>query len=371
MSQNKTSIFSGKKLIVFLHLFSWIVLFILPNYWLALEFGKDRFTDIFLIFISFAQVIAYAIVFYVNYLWLIPKLFFKNRKSIYFLSIIVLIIGIGFLFNLSRSDGPPMKYSPVENRMNIPQPHNDEPGHHPSMGRPTYDYFLISIIISGFGLGLRFSEKLVKNENQRKEAEKEKLNSELAFLKNQVSPHFFFNTLNNIYSLVQINSEDSQKAILQLSKLMRYLLYESNQGNTLLSHEINFMKNYIDLMKLRVSNKVDIDVTFPDKFDDIVIPPLLFIPFIENAFKHGISYQEPSYVKILMKMESGKLYFICNNSLKMAKDESILSDSGIGLENVKKRLKLLFPETHKLTIDQAVNSYNVNLIIDVLNNKDI
>ena len=134
----------------------------------------------------------------------------------------------------------------------------------------------------------------------QKETEKEKLNSELAFLKNQISPHFFFNTLNNIYSLISINAEDSQKAVLKLSKLMRYLLYESEQGNTKLSNEIDFMNNYIDLMKLRMNDKVDLTVSFPKKYEDKNIPPLLFIPFIENAFKHGISYREKSFIDINM-----------------------------------------------------------------------
>lgn len=368
MSSTKTSVFSGKKPTVFLHLFSWIILFILPNYLLYIDSGHDKFPDIIFLIISFTQILAYAVVFYVNYFWLIPHFFFKNKKWIYFLSVIVLIIGIGFLFDLSRSDGPPRNRPPLSSETNLLLQPENEPRPHRSMKRPTYDYFLISIILSGFGLGLRFSEKLVKNESQRKEAEKEKANSELALLKSQVSPHFFFNTLNNIYSLVQINSEDGQKAILQLSKLMRYLLYESDQGNTMMSSEINFMKNYIELMKLRISNKVEINISFPDKYDDIIIPPLLFIPFIENAFKHGISYREPSYVRIEMKIEVGKVLFKCNNSLKK-NEETLLSDSGIGLENVKKRLTLLFPDAHSLSIEHTSESYNVNLTIDVFKMK--
>ena len=172
-----------------------------------------------------------------------------------------------------------------------------------------------SIFLVFFSVGMRVLERHSQTEKLQKELEKEKLNSELAFLKNQISPHFFFNTLNNIYSLISINAEDSQKAVLRLSKLMRYLLYDSEHGNTKLSNEIDFMNNYIDLMKLRMSNKISLTVSFPEKYEDINIPPLIFIPFIENAFKHGISYREKSFIDISMTAEKESVRFKCTNSL--------------------------------------------------------
>ena len=178
-----------------------------------------------------------------------------------------------------------------------------------------FNYVFTSLFLVFFSLGLRVLERHSQTEKLQKELEKEKLNSELAFLKNQISPHFFFNTLNNIYSLISINAEDSQKAVLKLSKLMRYLLYESEHGNTKLSNEIDFMNNYIDLMKLRMSDKIKLSVSFPEKYDDINIPPLLFIPFIENAFKHGISYREKSFIDISMQAEKDSISFRCANSL--------------------------------------------------------
>lgn len=373
---------SVKKLPIFLHIIAWTILFILPTYLLYLDSFHSTIDSFFLL-MSMMQVIAYIIVFYINYFLLVPKLFFGNRKVAYFLSVLALIIIIGFLFESTRTIFEPRHDFPMKNetKMDIPErfgkppdipdkaigPDKHDKGG-PSMKRPIYDYLLVSVMICGFGIGLRFSEKLIKNEKEKKESEKEKLNSELAFLKNQISPHFFFNTLNNIYSLVQINSEDGQKAILQLSKLMRYLLYESEKGNIKLSQEIDFIKNYIELMKLRVSNKVDIFVSFPDKYPDKVIPPLLFIPFIENAFKHGISYLEASSISIVMKIDEEELFFWCSNRIIHKPDENSLTDSGIGLENVTKRLVLLFPDTHKLVIDQSENLYKVNLRIDISNN---
>jgi len=203
----------------------------------------------------------------------------------------------------------------------------------------------------------------MENEKQRKELEKERLNSELAFLKNQISPHFFFNTLNNIYSLVQINTDDAQKSILKLSKLMRYLLYETEHGNIQLSQEIEFMMNYLDLMKLRLTQKVELNVSFPVKYKDISIPPLLFIPFIENALKHGVSYRDRSFIHILMEVNDQEIIFSCSNSIVTKTEET--ADSGIGLENIKKRLALLFPLKHSLKITQADASFQVDLRINL------
>ena len=214
-------------------------------------------------------------------------------------------------------------------------------------------------------MGLCFSDKLIQHEKEHKEAEKEKLNTELAFLKNQINPHFFFNTLNNIYSLVQTNVDDGQKAILQLSKLMRYLLYETEKGDKLLSEEIGFMQTYIELMRLRISDKVALTISFPEEFKDFSLPPLLFLPFVENAFKHGISYRRPSFIKIILSMIPGKISFECSNSISNKGEDLIKSDYGIGLENVKKRLALLFPGHHDLKIVESESVFSILLHIDI------
>ena len=193
--------------------------------------------------------------------------------------------------------------------------------------------------------------------------EKEKLNSELAFLKNQISPHFFFNTLNNIYSQIGINGSTAQESVLKLSKLMRYLLYESENGETLMSHEIDFMTNYIDLMKLRLSPRVELQIDFPKEFSDFSIAPLLFIPFIENAFKHGISYRDRSFIHIQMKIENDKISFSSENSIGKSSQKVDLQHSGIGLENVQKRLGLLFPGKHELIVNQDEAIFRVELFI--------
>ena len=145
---------------------------------------------------------------------------------------------------------------------------------------------------------------------------------------------------------------------------MRYLLYDSERGGTLLSQEIEFMKNYIALMKLRLSPKVDLKISFPELHDDLKIPPLLFIPFIENAFKHGISHREPSFINILMDVDKKKIVFSTENSIGKNTQASVKDQSGIGLDNVKKRLALLFSDNYQLDISQTDAVFSVKLTIE-------
>lgn len=353
------SIFSGKKLSVFLHIAGWTIILLLPIYLTTIE----RRHDMFFIGRVIIRTLIYIVLFYISYFWLIPRLLFKDKKLQYYLTVFAIIIGLYFVNEIlnhaiTRDTPKPQ----VENKRE-PRDRKDKKRFNLFWKFDIYNYLLTSVLISGFSVGLRMSGKYNENEKKRKELEKEKLSSELAFLKNQVSPHFFFNTLNNIYSLTEINTKEAQNAILQLSKLMRYLLYESEKGDTSLSSEIAFMKNYIDLMKLRLSERVSLVTSFPNDEQDISIPPLIFIPFIENAFKHGVSYRDKSFINIDLKIDNNKILFSCQNSI-VAKHEDF-PDSGIGLENVKKRLNLLFPGTHHLQINTNNNIFEVLLEIEV------
>jgi two-component system LytT family sensor kinase len=373
----------NRKLQILLHISLWLLMFgIFP-----LLIYIDSMYDSLYLKRSIFQAAIFLILFYSNYFILIPKLFFRKKHIEYFSFFIGLILVSVFLFikfesynhnkinsfknhqllHNSKSSPEFDKTPPLPpinfNSLNMNKMHLKGPK--PSKRWPTYNFLLMSFLISGLSFGLRMSEKLILNERLRKETEREKLNSELAFLKNQISPHFFFNTLNNIYSLVEINTAEGQKAILQLSKLMRYLLYESENGNTLLSREIEFMTNFVELMKLRLSPKVQLKVKFPKKYEDIEIPPLLFISFIENAFKHGISYKDPSFINIDMSVNAKDICFWCSNSLIGKSTNEIKTASGIGLENVKKRLELLFPDKHNLVIHSTEVFYSIMLTIDI------
>lgn len=365
----KGNFFEGKNIKVNLHVLAWAILLGLPIYFIKRwQVGND------FIWFYYINTLISGIIFYTNYFFLVPRSFFLNKRVRYYLSALILLICFYFvsdisnrlIFKYSTDSGKAGQFD--QNQAGHPgtiPPHGEEMGARPPFREMHFfNYASTSLFLVFFSLGLRVLERQSHIEKMQKDMEKEKLNSELAFLKNQISPHFFFNTLNNIYSLISINQEDSQKAVLQLSKLMRYLLYESELGNTPLSSEINFMNNYIDLMKLRMNDKISLHISFPEKYEDINIPPLLFIPFIENVFKHGISYREKSNIDISMLALKNSITFRCTNSLVNAKEENDNGHSGIGLENASKRLNLLFPGKHDLKITKSDSAFEVLLYIN-------
>lgn len=366
----KSNFLKGNLIKILLHLLAWAIFLGLPLYFIKRwQIGKD------LIWFYYISSLINGIIFYVNYLFLAPKFFFGKKKYRYYLSVLILIVCFYFVSDISNKlafkyesgtdqtvqidgrPGEPGRITPPGDGASLSSPGP------PFRGMHRYNYAFTSLFLIFLSLGLRVLERNSQIEELQKETEKEKLNSELAFLKNQISPHFFFNTLNNIYSLISINAEDSQKAVLKLSKLMRYLLYESEQGKTMLSNEIDFMNNYIDLMKLRMNEKVNLSVTFPEKYEDRNIAPLLFVPFIENSFKHGISYREKSFINISIEASEKSIIFKCLNSLPKGKEDLDTNHSGIGLENVKKRLNLLFPDSHDLKISKSDDRFEIYLEI--------
>jgi two-component system, LytTR family, sensor kinase len=358
--------FTGNKIKILLHLLAWAIILGIPLYFFKRwDVGRD------FILVYYIGNIINGIIFYINYLILVPKYFFSEQKHRYYLSVL-LVLTVLYIVS-DRSNEYIFKHVPGRDNTEERVRNNedrDQTGPHKPFSRPPFreihlfNFAFTSLFLVFISVGMRVLERHSQTEKLQKELEKEKLNSELAFLKNQISPHFFFNTLNNIYSLISINAEDSQRAVLRLSKLMRYLLYDSEHGNTKLSNEIDFMNNYIDLMKLRMSNKISLSVAFPDEYDDINIPPLIFIPFIENAFKHGISYREKSFIDISMTSTNGSVLFRCVNSIVKNREPDESGHSGIGLENVTKRLNLLFPGKHDIKINKSDNEFEVLLQIN-------
>ncbi|MGS0528102.1 sensor histidine kinase [Zobellia nedashkovskayae] len=213
-----------------------------------------------------------------------------------------------------------------------------------------------------FSIAIKSTKRWVQTEAQRKEAANFKLQTELQHLRYQLQPHFFFNSLNNIYSLVDISPEKAKSTIHSLGKLMRYLLYETNTELVPLSKEIEFMRKYIDLMKLRLTDKTQIESSFPLSENQIKIAPLLFISLIENAFKHGVSANKESMISIEMNVQKNVVNFTLENH-NFPKEESDKSGSGIGLQNLEKRLQLLYPNKHTFKKELKAGVYRVNLQI--------
>jgi two-component system, LytTR family, sensor kinase len=227
------------------------------------------------------------------------------------------------------------------------------------------------------GMGTSF-EMVLQWEAQRRKhesIEKEKISAELSFLKSQVNPHFLFNTLNNIYSLAERNSSQTGQSILLLSNLMRYVLYEASLGKILLTKEIKHLEEYIALNRLRIVETEKVSITFVNKVsnDRILIEPLIFISFIENAFKHGISYSASSFITVELSLVEDKfLVFKVMNSKKPAGSPQLEQHhSGIGIYNTRRRLELLYPQRHHLDIMSEKDLYSVRLTIRLESKYDL
>ena len=204
----------------------------------------------------------------------------------------------------------------------------------------------------------------------RQELEKEKVKSELSFLKAQINPHFFFNTLNNIYALSFLDIQASQDALHKLSRMMRYLLYETQHDTTLLRKELSFVEDYIQLMKLRLQEDTKISFHTPEINTDIEIAPMMLLPYIENAFKHGISANGINEISIEIEYSNKQLAMLVRNRVhrKNHIEQQLQEYSGIGLQNTLRRLNLIYPGKHELKInDEGPDGhYTVQLKIDLL-----
>jgi two-component system LytT family sensor kinase len=231
--------------------------------------------------------------------------------------------------------------------------------------RPVADGYNTVLFLLVFAVGICFSviQQWRQTEQNRKETENEKLNTELSFLKSQVNPHFFFNTLNNIYSLAIVRSEKTAPAVMKLSAIMRYILTETERHLVPLSNEVDFIHNFIDLQKVRLTDKVMLNFSTEGAIDNLLVAPLLFIPFVENAFKYGVSTKESSSINIEIKTTGNVIHFSAVNYI-VASENNLMENTGIGINNVKRRLELMYPGKHKLTTVEKDNYYTVHLEIE-------
>ena len=232
----------------------------------------------------------------------------------------------------------------------------------PFIGQHDIVAFFVVILMWGMNVGIKVYFRSRIDRKKLVQLEKENLEQQLEYLKYQINPHFFMNTLNNIHALVDIDPEKAKGTILELSKMMRFVLYEGNKQGVPLSREFDFIRNYITLMRLRFTDKVSISVDLPTEAPDCLIPPLMLITFIENAFKHGISYKHDTFINVKVELEDNgsRLRFLCSNSKADKPNEE---KGGVGLANVKQRLNLLYDNNYTLNIKDEADIYSVELMI--------
>lgn len=218
------------------------------------------------------------------------------------------------------------------------------------------DNFFFSLFVLGLSFSYSFLKIWKNNEKLKKE-------SELKFLKSQINPHFLFNSLNTLYALVsEKEMEKAEGAILKLSDILRYSVYQVNNAKVSLEDEINYIKNYVSLQELRLAGKVEISLEFDSKIGNVFIEPMLLIPFVENAFKHGVSYAQESKINIELQMNGNEFHFKVANTINET-TKRMDEFSGVGIANVVDRLELLYPKNHVLTIENKNGLYSVSLLI--------
>ncbi len=340
---------------LFLHLLGWsfLALFIV---WQPLSWQVELPVAYWIK--SAVQLIFLVGIFYLNYYYLYPQFLAKNKNLLFVVLNIVSVLTLALIIEQFK-----MLINYGEHMDQAFQAARAASGH--TKPKNNFDHFALlnALIIIGISTSIAAVRNAQSDREFRQELEKQKVNSELSFLKAQINPHFFFNTLNNIYALTVIDVEAAQKALHKLSRLMRYVLYETQKETVLLSQEIAFAQDYIQLMELRLTDKVKIELNPPTPLHDVPLAPMLFLPFIENAFKHGISATEPSHILINIKQETDKITVDVKNTLFDKKSVILEGSNGIGLVNTQRRLDLLYPGKHQLIVkeDKSGKAYQVRL----------
>jgi hypothetical protein len=317
-------------------------------------------------------------VFYLNVLWAAPRLLQRGRWPAFVAVNAVAVLAVLALHQQveQRLHVPELVARAREAALNppnpwcAPRPHLQPGPEEEGGGLLNSSVLLITLMVLGIAASLAAMQKAQHDAELRLELERRQVATELSLLKAQINPHFFFNTLNNIYALTLINGEQARVALHQLSRMMRYVLYETPAGHTLLSQEISFLGDYIELMHLRLSKRVTVTFDAPTPpHPDQPIAPMLLLPFAENAFKHGVSATAASHIHIgLRQPTEDSVELVVRNTLFPERPADADEVGGIGLANTRRRLDLLYPNRHTLTVEARpdAHEYEVCLQLNLL-----
>ena len=335
----------------FLHVFVWLTVYLLPYF---ITYGEDTLSNLIneprgsVHAISTALLIAYA---YLNHSLLVPRLYLRRNYLAYaglVIACVLVVIWFPQIFQSFEEHGP----------LALP-PHGPGPHHedHPAAGISMLSYNIILFVIC------TFASISIRQQRQLLETQKEKLDAELSFLKAQINPHFLFNTLNSIYALAIRKSDDTPKAITQLSELMRYILKDSDAGTVPLERELSYINNYVALQNRRLGHTVQIEYSAPAGVANRRVAPLILMSFVENAFKHGVNPSEDSVIHISISLNDQQLHLSVRNNKVTSVNQG--ETMGIGLKNATSRLERLYPGRHTLEIENGAKTFSVNLILQL------
>ncbi|MEP7321203.1 MAG: histidine kinase [Saprospiraceae bacterium] len=330
---------------LWLHGTIWIVLLVL-----LIILDNNPYSIGLSFLINGSRLLLYSSLIYINLNYLIPRYLNANKLAFYFIGLLLLALIANPLSTVVQYVLL-TQYPQLQNHIQAQQG----------------PLFLVSMIFLIFSTSGKIIVDWFKQQQTMKDLETQNMQSELKFLKTQINPHFLFNTLNSLYALTIKKSDAAPEIVVKLSEMMRYMLYECNERRVPLEKEVNYIQNYLDLEGLRQSNLVDIDFKIKGEITNQKIAPLVFIPFLENSFKHGVNHQlSDAYVYATLEVKGNKLDFTIENS-KSTGLPAILPkpQGGIGLINVRRRLDLIYPDSHSIDIDDTPQAYSVHLSLNL------
>lgn len=296
------------------------------------------------------NIVFYATIYYANSEYLIPNYLKPNKLTSYLIG----LVGLALLL------------TPIKNAVLLYK-FEDFPDDQDFLVKNQYFYYLISLMVAGISTIVKISSDWLRQTQTQRDLETRTMQTELNFLKSQINPHFLFNTLNSLYALTLKKSDEAPEVVIKLSEMMRYMLYECNEPEVPLSKEVNYIRNYLDLERLRHKN-LDIKFDVEGSMNDLKVAPLIFIAFIENAFKHGASnHISAGFVHIHIYLDGGELnLYVENSKPEKQPTQDHRRSGGIGLVNVRRRLAILYKENYNLEVHDKPNTYGVNLWMKIL-----
>lgn len=335
-----------------LYLMVWMVIILVPV--LNSKMLEEVHVSLENILIAWLKIAPYLLIFIIHNSLIAPRLLLRKHRYVWYL--IVNLLTITAVFSLVAIYE---KYAPYDTEPYILN------GKASFTDLAIYWNILLGFFMTGLNMGIKLLYRSLRDEQQMEELKRQNLQAEMDYLRYQINPHFFMNTLNNIHALIDIDTEYAKSAVIELSKMMRYVLYESGSETISLKKDIQFIENYIELMRIRYDSSIDIRFDYPDSIPNkVAIPPLLLIVFVENAFKHGVSYNHASFIQIRIGYRDDAVTAVISNSRH---EKSRPGTTGIGLENVKKRLALIYQDNYTLAIDDSDPAvYTVKLIIPIM-----
>jgi two-component system, LytTR family, sensor kinase len=339
----------SKVLTVIIHLTAWVIFFSLPFIFLPSPLhGSAAMKTQYVYFLKFLTSNIFLIfIFYFHSNFLLPRFFF-GKKYLWYGIIVVLLFVVFITYTDLFFQAPFQHREPDESGFFNPRRLN------------AIYLFIVILFMSG---GIRITHEWRQTERRNKMIEAERMQTELSFLHSQINPHFLFNTLNSIYSLALMRSEETADAVMKLSGLMRYILQEVQRDKVPLDMEIQCIQNYVELQKIRLNSNVDLQLVITGDFSSYQIPPLLLIPFIENTFKYGTSTHESTAISIEIEVIHDEFHLKTTNNIFVVREKS--ESFGIGFRNSERRLNLVYPKKHKITIINNSKMYILDLKIQL------